>query len=131
MPQASSSCPARSSASREASFGRCRRSSRAFATITTLFALGLIAQAIFIGSTISGNFGERYLFFFIPLLPLAFVLYARRGGAKGPVLAIAGVLAVLAMRFPLSHYAGRSSDSPTLWGVLGFETWFGVATARC
>jgi Dolichyl-phosphate-mannose-protein mannosyltransferase len=100
----------------------------AFATITTLFAFGLIAQAIFIGSTISGNFGERYLFFFIPLLPLAFVLYARRGGAKGPVLAIAGILAVLAMRFPLSHYAGRSSDSPTLWGVLGFETWFGVAT---
>jgi Dolichyl-phosphate-mannose-protein mannosyltransferase len=100
----------------------------AFATITTLSALGLIAQAIFIGSTISGNFGERYLFFFFPLLPLAFVLYARRGGSRAPVLAIAGVLAVLAMRFPLSHYAGRSSDSPTLWGVLGFETWFGVGT---
>ena len=100
----------------------------AFAAITTLFALGLVAQSIFIGATISGNFGERYLFFFFPLLPLAFCLYARRGGAVGPVLATAGVLAVLAMRFPLSHYAGRSSDSPTLWGVVGFESWFGVAT---
>jgi hypothetical protein len=100
----------------------------AFAAITTLFALGLVAQSVFIGSTISGNFGERYLFFVFPLLPLAFCLYARRGGAVGPVLAIAGVLAVVAMRFPLSHYAGRSSDSPTLWGVVGFESWFGVAT---
>jgi len=98
----------------------------AFATITSLFAAGVIAQAIFIGSTISGNFGERYLFFFFPLLAPAFLLYARRSGGRPAVITIACVLAVAAMRFPLSHFVAHGSDSPTLWSYLGLAAWFGV-----
>jgi len=100
----------------------------AFATITALFALGLIAQAIFIGSTISGNFGERYLFFFFPLLAVAFGLYAVRGGSRVWVLVLSGLFVVLAMRFPLSHYTAVSSDSTTLWAVDRVEALLGTAT---
>ena len=101
----------------------------AFAAITSLFALGLIAQAIFVASTVSGNFGERYTFFFFPLLTIAFGLYARSSGSRAPAVALAAVCALLAMRFPLSHYLGRSSDSTTLeaFGKLG--SLIGVSTA--
>ena len=103
------------------------RVERAYAAITTLFAFGLFAQAVFVASTISGNFGERYLFFFIPLLVPAFVIYARRGGSLGWIVGISLAIALLAMRFPLSHYVGKSSDSPLLWGVLQLESLLGVA----
>ena len=103
------------------------RAESAFAAITSLLALGLIAQAIFIGATISGNFGERYLFFFFPLLAAAFGLYAARGGSRGSVLVLSGLFAVLAMRFPLSHYSALSSDSTTLWAVDRLESLFGAA----
>jgi hypothetical protein len=103
------------------------RAESAFAAITVLLALGLTAQAVFIGATISGNFGERYLFFFFPLLAVAFGLYASRGGARGWVCALAGLLAVLAMRFPLSHYSLRSSDSTTLWAVVRLDSWLGTS----
>ena len=102
------------------------RAESAFAAITTLLALGLIAQAVFIGATISGNFGERYLFFFFPLLAAAFGLYAARGGSRASVLVLSGLIAVLAMRFPLSHYSALSSDSTTLWAVDRLEALFGT-----
>jgi hypothetical protein len=103
------------------------RAESAFAAITSLLALGLIGQAIFIGATISGNFGERYLFFFFPLLAAAFGLYAARGGSRGSVLVLSGLFAVLAMRFPLSHYSSLSSDSTTLWAVDRLEALLGTA----
>ena len=103
------------------------KAERALGAITTLLALGLTAQAIFIGATISGNFGERYLFYFFPLLAVAFGLYARRGGSRGLVCALAGLLAVLALRFPLSHYIRRSSDSTLLWAAARLVTWSGTS----
>jgi hypothetical protein len=105
------------------------RAENALAAITVFLALGLIAQAVFIGATISGNFGERYLFFFFPLLAVAFGLYARRGGARVWVCGLAGLLALLAIRFPLSHYSLRSSDSTTLWAVTRLELWVGTTNA--
>jgi hypothetical protein len=103
------------------------RAEAAFAVICSLLAVGLIAEAVFIGATLSRNFGERYLFFFFPLLLPAFALYARRGGARAVVFALAGALALLAILFPLTGYANHSSDSPTLWAVTRIASWFGVA----
>ncbi len=102
------------------------RAESAFAAITVLLALGVTAQAVLIAATISGNFGERYLFVFFPLLAVAFGLYARRGGARAWVCGLAALLVVLAMRFPLSHYTPHSSDSTLLWAVGRLETWTGT-----
>lgn len=102
------------------------RSESAFASITVLLAVGVIAQAVLIAATISGNFGERYLFYFFPLLGVAFGLYARRGGARAWVCGLGALLALLAMRFPLSHYRSHSSDSTLLWGVDRIVMWGGT-----
>ena len=105
------------------------RAESAFAAITVFLTAGLIAQAVFIGATISGNFGERYVFVAFPLFAISFGLYARRGGARTPVLLLAGVLAVLAMRAQLSHYAPQSSDSTMLWAVDRARALFGTGGA--
>jgi Dolichyl-phosphate-mannose-protein mannosyltransferase len=103
------------------------RAEAAFAVICSLLAGGLIAESVFVAATVSGNFGERYLFFFFPLLLPAFALYARRGGARAVVAGVAGVLVLLAVVFPLTDYSGRSSDSPTLWAVARIASWLGAA----
>ena len=84
------------------------RAESAFAAITSLLALGLIAQAIFIGATISGNFGERYLFFFFPLLAAA-VRPLRRPGRLTRI----GARAVRAVR--------RSGDAVPTVALFGAE----------
>ena len=102
---------------------------KSFAWLTVLLGAGVIAQAVFIGSTVSGGFGERYLIYVVPLLAAAFGLYARRGGGRGAVLGLSAFFALLAMRFPLTHYTGRSSDSPLLWAVSRVQLSLGAANA--
>jgi hypothetical protein len=89
----------------------------------------MIAQAVFIGSTVSGGFGERYLIYVVPLLATAFGLYARRGGRRVAVLGLSAFFALLAMRFPLTHYTGHNSDSPLLWAVSRVQLSLGAADA--
>jgi hypothetical protein len=101
----------------------------AFATITCLFAVGIVAQAVFVASTVSGNFGERYIFFVFPLLTIAFALYARRDGSPAPALVLAAAFVVLAMRFPLSHYLSRSTDAATLQAVAKLSVLTGSSAA--
>ena len=102
---------------------------KSFAWLTVLLGAGVIAQAVFIGSTVSGGFGERYLIYVVPLLAAAFGLYARRGGGRTAVLGLSAFFALLAMRFPLTHYTGRSSDSPLLWAVSRAQLPLGAANA--
>ena len=100
-----------------------------FAWLSVLLGAGVIAQAVFIGSTVSGGFGERYLIYIVPLLATAFGLYARRGGGRVAVLGLSAFFALLAMRFPLTHYTGRGSDSPLLWAVSRVQLSLGAADA--
>jgi hypothetical protein len=102
---------------------------QSFAWLTVLLGAGVIAQAVFIGSTVSGGFGERYLIYVVPLIAAAFGLYARRGGSRAAVLALSALIALLAMRFPLTHYTGRSSDSPLLWAVSRVQLSLGSTNA--
>ena len=90
---------------------------QAFAWLTVLLGAAVIAEAVFVGSTVSGNFGERYLIYVVPLLAPAFGLYARRGGGRAAALCLSAVFALVALRFPLTHYTDHSSDSPLLWAV--------------
>ena len=100
-----------------------------FAWLTVLLGAAVVAQAVFIGSTVSGGFGERYLIYVVPLLATAFGLYARRGGGRVAVLGLSALFALLAMRFPLTHYTDRSSDSPLLWAVSRVQLLLGAADA--
>ena len=114
--QASCSSPAHLSASPAASRGLLREPKVAFAAITSLLALGLIAQAIFIGADHLRQLRRALPVLLLPSARAAFALYARRGGGHAHRCSARRVLAVLAMRFPLSHYSARSSDSTDVVG---------------
>jgi hypothetical protein len=105
------------------------RRERAFALLTGLLALGLLAEAGAYASNGSQRFQERYLFALLPLLPVAFGLYLKRGRPARPAVALlaTGLLA-LSARLPLSGYAAGtgSTDSPLLAGVLHVEGILGV-----
>jgi len=98
---------------------------RAFAWLTVLLGTAVVAEAVFIGSTVSGGFGERYVIYVVPLLAPAFGLYARRGGGRNAVLGLSALFALLAVRFPVTHYTSHSSDSPFLWAVSRVQVAFG------
>lgn len=98
---------------------------QAFAWLAVLLGAAVLAEAVFIGSTVSGGFGERYLIYIVPLLAPAFGLYARRGGGRAGVLCLSAVFALVALRYPLTHYTDRSSDSPLLWAVSRVQLAFG------
>lgn len=91
---------------------------RAFGWLVLLLAGGLVAEAVYVGAAVSGNYGERYLICLFPLVPIAFALYARRGGAALSGFLLAAGLGVLAMRVSLAAYTNRGSDSTFLDGVL-------------
>jgi hypothetical protein len=96
------------------------RTERAFAALTVALALLLLFEASLFAANGSARFHERYLFTLLPLVPVAFGLYARRGyPAKRVVLLVAAALLVATVRVPLSGYIagiGRF-DSPFLNAV--------------
>ena len=106
--------------------GRPRsRAEVAFAATSLALAGALLLAAAQIADTDSQRFQERYLFVLVPLVGIAFGLYAQRGfPARLPVALISAGLLALAARVPLSGYAAahNKDDSPTLWAVLRFES---------
>jgi hypothetical protein len=101
------------------------RAEIAFAVTSIALAAALLLAAAQIADTDSQRFQERYLFVLVPLVGIAFGLYAQRGlPAKLPVALTAAGLLALAARIPLSGYAAahNKDDSPTLWAVLRLES---------
>jgi hypothetical protein len=102
----------------------------AFATLFGALALLLLAEATAHAAD-SLQFKERYLFVLLPLLPLAFGLYARERRRPLPLLAVGLALTILvaAARLPLSQYTQSTfkSDSQFLLSVGGLEPTLGIA----
>ncbi|HEY0417282.1 MAG TPA: hypothetical protein VGC78_12940 [Gaiellaceae bacterium] len=105
------------------------RRSVSFAVLSASFAGLVIAQATAHAAD-SLEFKERYLFVLLPLVALAFALYARDSGrGRRIVIGVACVLFVAIARIPISSYDAASfkSDSQFLLGVGDLESSLGVA----
>lgn len=99
---------------------------RAFALLTTLLAVLMPLQAGLIASGESHKPFERYVFYLVPLLFLAFFTYAERGrAALRPTAAAGAGLAALALVVPFGSLAldSFSFDSPTLSAVETLGRW--------
>ena len=104
------------------------RAQRAFAAMTVAVAAALLGEAALYASNGSERFMERYLFYLIPLVPVAFFLGLRHLPAgRWFVVATAVGLLLLTMRIPVTGYTvmtGRQ-DSPFLSGVFRLESGIG------
>jgi hypothetical protein len=90
------------------------RAPRSFRAVTVLLTLLLLAQASLLGDVNIAQ--ERYLFYVLPLLAIAFALEARRGRVHA--LLCAGMVA-LAATIPLAGWAAADgkTHSAVLFGV--------------
>jgi hypothetical protein len=108
------------------------RAARAFAFMSTALLVLLFIQAASYSATATGRFRERYVFLLLPLVPIAFGLYLKRGRPFRPlVIAIALIVALALARLPLSAYAvpGLSDDSPFLYAVQYLQDKIGIDIA--
>jgi hypothetical protein len=99
---------------------------RAFATVTALLIVLLPVQAGLIASGDTGRPFERYAFYVLPLLFLAFCCLAERDGVRAHFhLAAALGLAAVAVAIPFSTLARDpfDFDSPTLSAVEAAGRW--------
>lgn len=96
---------------------------RAFAALIAFYMAFLLGEAALYASNGSERFQERYLITLLPLIPIAFSLWARRlPVASRPAAVIAIVLLGISAVVPVSGYlAGTGKqDSPFLSGVFYF-----------
>ena len=106
------------------------RTETAFAALAAVFGAGLVAEASLYASNGSARFQERYLFAVLPLVPIAFGLYAKHGRpARIPVALFSLLFFALSARLPLSGWAGAlgKTDSPFLTAVFRLEKTLGTA----
>ena len=106
------------------------RTETAFAAFAAVLAAGLLLEAGLYASNGSPRFQERYLFLLLPLVPVAYGLYAKHGRpGRLAVVAIAAVLLLVAARVPVSGYAAATgkTDSPFLFAVYELERAVGTA----
>lgn len=108
------------------------RTELAFSAFTVVLALLFLFEASLFAANGSPRFHERYLFTLLPLVPLAFGIYAKHGyPARRAVLLIAAALVAVSARLPLSGYIagiGRF-DSPFLNAVYRLQPLTSVAAA--
>src|SRR5919202_6206775 len=107
------------------------RAEAAFGTLTVFLAGGIFVEAAVYAARGSSRYQERYLFTLVPLVAVAFCLYARRGWrGRGAVALVAAGLVALAARVPLSGFtiADDKQDSPFLFAVFRLEQWLGIGT---
>jgi Dolichyl-phosphate-mannose-protein mannosyltransferase len=108
------------------------RAEIAFSLFTLTFGAVLVVQAALMASNASYRFEERYLFTLLPLVPVAFGLYARRSrSARVPLLLVSAGLLVALAKVPLSGYAigTGNNDSPFLYAVSELQYRLGLSTA--
>src|SRR5439155_22201434 len=106
------------------------RAETAFAAMSVRFAAGLLVEAGLYAANGSHRFQERYLFAVLPLVPVAFGLYLRRGRpARLLVALISIVLLAVSARVPLAGYsaADGKTDSPFLFALSRLERVLGTA----
>ncbi len=102
------------------------RTELAFASMAVLLLVALLLEAGLFGAFDQAQ--ERYLFYALPLVAIAFGLYASRGWPRRLFHALFGaVLVTLAAVVPLSGYAAadEKAHSPVLYGVFRIEQWLG------
>jgi hypothetical protein len=107
------------------------RAEAAFAWTTAFLVPGLLLPAALVQADApgAGQIQERYVFYLVPLVALAFALYASRGWPHRTALLLlaAGFVAVSA-RLPLAGYAAdpsNNSGSPVLHFVYWLEQQLG------
>jgi hypothetical protein len=98
----------------------------AFAAMTVAFGAGVLGQAALYGSAMH----ERYVFYVVPLLALAFLAYVRRGWPYRLYHGLgAGALAAAATVVPLSTLAFRGEgNTPILVAVHWLQVHVGSST---
>jgi hypothetical protein len=102
----------------------------AFTSFACALGAALLLEAALFGD--STMIQERYLFYVLPLAPIAFGLYASRGWPLRTAHALAALaLIALSARFPLSGWAqsGVDDHSPFLLGVQQVEQRLGGSAA--
>jgi hypothetical protein len=108
------------------------RTETAFAFLALGLAAGLLFEAALYASNGSARFQERYLFVLLPLVPVAFGLYAKhRRAGRVPVALVSLAIFGATTRIPLSGYsaAGGKADSPLLFAVSRLEHLVGTGNA--
>jgi hypothetical protein len=106
------------------------RTELAFGSLLAAIGAALVLEASVLGEPESAQ--ERYVFYVVPLLALAFCLYASRGWPLGRVHALlAGGMLLIAGIVPLSNYARPrfAGQSPFLIGVRWLEAQLGNGDA--
>ena len=108
------------------------RRDRAFAALAIPFAIAVLVEgALYASNNDAPRLKERYLMVLMPLIPLAFGLYLRRGRpGRLLIAALAASIAALAALLPLSGYAAAGSDdSPLLWSYVPLQWELGISNA--
>lgn len=108
------------------------RVERSFSVLVVSFAALIMAETALYSSNGDALFRERYLMALLPLVPIAFGLFARHRprGRLVVVLIAAGIL-VAASRLPLSAYSAGEGPvhSPLLWAYAALERSVGTGDA--
>ncbi len=109
------------------------RAEHAFGLLAGLTILALLAEATLYASNGAERFQERYLVVVLPLIPLAFCVWARRLDSRVwryAAVPLAAALAVAAAAVPVTTFDQGTSkqDSPALQGVAWLEQQVGVGT---
>lgn len=107
------------------------RVERAFGALALFVSAGVFVEAAIYAARGSTRYQERYLFALLPLVALAFGLYARRGWPHRLAVAlVSGAMLLLSVRVPLSGFtaADNKQDSPFLFAVFQLEGLLSVGT---
>ena len=108
------------------------RGARAFGALVVPFALAVMVETALYAGNGSDRFKERYLFMLLPLMPVSFGLYLRRGRpGRVAVALLATAIVAGAALLPLSGYVRGNGfdDSPFLWGYLELQWHLGPFAA--
>lgn len=95
-----------------------------FAALASFFSLAVLFEAAVYAASGANRVQERYFFYAVPLVALAFGLYARRGWPHRVAFALlAGTLVALSARVPLAGYsaADGKTTSPVLLALAELE----------
>jgi hypothetical protein len=104
------------------------RAELAFGILATLFSLAVLFQAGLYAANGADRIQERYFFYVLPLVFLAFGLFASRGWPhRVPHALLAGALILVSARVPLAGFAASDgrSNSPLLFSAGELENLIG------